>query len=112
MGIFGGGNSTTSKTEIQNTDNRVAASDQAIVAAKGATINFQDPGIVSVLGNLEKDAFKVVTDATLKNSQTVSQALDLAKSRSGSAANRIADFIGPGLIVIGLLGGLYIWKNA
>ena len=112
MGLFGGGNSTKSQTDIQNTDNRVAASDNAIVAAKGATINFQDPGIVSVLGNLERDAFKVVTDATQKNSQTVSQALDLAKARSASASARIADLFGPSLIVIGVLGSLYIWKKA
>ena len=54
MGIFGGGNKTESRTDIQNTDNRVAASDQAIVAAAGANIEFQDPGIVSVLDDLQK----------------------------------------------------------
>ena len=112
MGIFGGGNKTQNRTDIQNTDNRVAASDNAIVAAAGATITFQDPGIVDILGNLERDAFKVVADASLQSQNTASQALDLAKARSGSASDRITDLLGPSLIVMAVLGGLYIWKTA
>ncbi|WP_339861288.1 hypothetical protein [Paremcibacter congregatus] len=110
MGIFGGGNKTSTDTDIQNTDNRVAASENAIVAAAGANITFQDPGIVSVLGDLEKNAFKVITATTDQSHKTALQALDLAKARSGSGGDRIADLMGPGLVILGLLGGVYIWK--
>ena len=117
MGLLGGGNKTESRTDIKNTDNRVAASENAIVAAAGATITFQDPGIVSVLGDLEKDAFGVVdaafasvSSANMQSQKTALQALDLAKARTGSATDRITDLLGPSLIVIGILGGLYIWK--
>ena len=119
MGIFGGGNKTESRTDIQNTDNRVAASDQAIVAAAGANIEFQDPGIVSVLDDLQKNAWNVIgaaqtglETANAQSQQTASAALDLAKSRSGSGADRITDLLGPSLIVLGLVAGIYVWKTS
>lgn len=86
---MGGSSKSSSETSTYQTDNRIGATDNAVVVAGGSTLNLTDPGLVALAGDALDQNERVLLEV-LKGAGSLGIT---ALQSIGSSANKAFDFV-------------------